>query len=236
MKSIKKETLRKIWLDYLPMACTGVLLITFAIINRQPFFKTLPTVITLWIRVLLSKANRFSFLIGGMNCILYGISYFDDGLYFSFLNCVLFSAPIQIYSFFSWSKKLTANRHTELKNFNMRHWLLTAVITLAGWSVCYFGLGSLFADALLPSLDALVFTLEIIVWVLIALRFVNSQYICTVLNLINVCMWTLICLDNPGRIPYLVISFYNLYMTVKAAIFWTKQYRNDQKDAEKRPA
>jgi len=60
-------------LDYALMAAIAALIIVFAVLREQSFLKTLPTLITLVVLVLLANANRFAFLLGGTNALLYGI-------------------------------------------------------------------------------------------------------------------------------------------------------------------
>ncbi len=220
---------KKLFLDYIPMAMTAALIITFAIINKQTFFKTLPTVITLFVQILLSRANRFGFLLGGINATLYGLALLGDGLYFSVVSSVCISAPIQIYSFFNWSKKQTSQNHTELKRFTLKHWIISIGSTLVGWAVCYYGLAIFFVDALLPEFDTFVFTLGIIISIYAAFRYIDSQYLNIISCSASSAMWIIICISMPNNLNYLIISFYNLFMVAKAAINWTKQYNNDKK-------
>lgn len=39
--------IKKLLIDYVPMACAAILIITFSIIKEQSFIKTLPTLVTL---------------------------------------------------------------------------------------------------------------------------------------------------------------------------------------------
>ena len=96
---------RKIFIDYIPMALTAVLIITFAIINKQSFIMTLPTLVTLIVQIMVVRANRYAFLVGGTNALLYAIAPWTEKLYFSVVSCVCISAPIQYMSFFIWNKK-----------------------------------------------------------------------------------------------------------------------------------
>ena len=53
------------------MLLTAILIIVFSIIRKQSFLKTLPTLVTLIVQLLLARANRFAFLLGGT---IYGMS------------------------------------------------------------------------------------------------------------------------------------------------------------------
>lgn len=221
--------IKKLFIDYIPMVCAAILIITFSLIKEQSFIKTLPTLITLVVQILLARANRFAFLLGGINALLYGISYFDEGLYFSFISAVLISAPIQLYSFLNWSKKQTAKNRTKLEILSPKLRILTIAVTLGAWLAVYFGLSGLFESARLSIFDTLNFVFGFAVSVLAAFRFVESQYFSVFSSCTAILMWLVICFDDASNINYLIISCYNLFMVLKAAINWTRQYINNTK-------
>ena len=223
---------RNLFIDYIPALLTAVLIIVFSCLRQQSFIKTLPTLITLVVQILLSRANRFGFLLGGINALIYGISYFDDKLYFSLISAVLISAPIQIYSFFNWSKKHISANRTKLKMLDTKMKIAMVFLTFIAWFTVFYGFSGLFARAQLPAFDSFSFVAGTIVSLLAAFRFVESQYLSVVSSCVAIVMWVIICVRNPSNINYLIISFYNLFMIVKAAINWTKQYIEDKKEKE----
>jgi len=222
--------IKKLLIDYIPMVCAAILIITFSVIKEQSLIKTLPTLVTLVVQILLARANRFAFLLGGINALLYGISYFDEGLYFSVISAVFVSAPIQLYSFWNWTKKQTAKNHTELQILSPKKRICIIAITVGAWLAVYFGLSGLFESSKLPIFDTLTFVIGIVTTILVAFRFVESQYLSAFSSCISLLMWLMICLDNPSNMSYLIISFYNLFMILKAVIHWTRQYIHDTKE------
>lgn len=224
--------LRKWLIDYIPMGLTAFLILYFAITREQSFLKTLPTLITLIVQLLLVAANRYAFLLGGLNCALYGLAYWTEGLYFSTFYTLLASLPLQLFSFLNWKKHRDRRHSAELKFLSAKQRLLTVLITLTGWAICYFFMAPLFKTANVPSLDTLSFVVGIIVSVLAAFRFIDSQY----LNLVNcgaqVVIWVVLALSNPGNLNYVIISFYNLFRVAEAAILWTRQYLQAKKEKE----
>lgn len=215
---------KKLCTDYLPMLPIAVLIIAFSVINQQSFLKTLPTLITLVVQILLCRVNRFAFLVGGINSLIYGAAYVSEGLYFSAIFAAVVSTPIQIYSFFSWSRRQTASKQTELKALRMQMRIAVILASLAAWLALYFGASSVFANARMPLFDSFHFSMGIIVSLLSAFRYVEAQYFSAVSCITTIVMWGMICADAPGNLNYLIISCYNLYMVVKAAIRWTRQY------------
>ena len=160
--------MKRALIDYLPMALAAAMIITFAVWKEQTFFKTLPTLVTLAVQLLNVRVNRYAFLLGGINAVIYGIVYLTEGLYFSMISALAISAPIQLYSFLNWSRKRSANKSTALRFLSLRQRVLVIGIILCGWGICYFGLSGLFATARMPLPDTLIFSIGITVSVLAA--------------------------------------------------------------------
>lgn len=207
------------------------MIVVFAIINKQSFIKTLPTLITLVVLIMSVRANRFAFLVGAPNCVLYTIAYMLEGVYFSAANAFLISMPIQIFSFFVWSKHKTDKTKSELIRMNWWQRVLSIVVILPVWAGCYFGLG-IFFKGNMALLDSFTFVLGLLISVLIALRFIEGQYLNIVSCSIGVVMWILICVKEPNNVNFVIIYCYNLFRAVQAAINWTILYQR-KRDAKK---
>lgn len=220
LKITKKELL----VDYIPTAFAAAMIIAFAILKEQSFIKTLPTLITLVVLIMSVRANRYAFLVGASNCLLYAIAYMSEEVYFSAANAVLVSMPIQIFSFFHWSKHKAGKTASELVQMKWWQLLLSVFIIFPAWAGCYFGLSAFF-EGNMALLDSLVFVLGILISTLIAFRFVEGQYFNVISCLIGLAMWILICIKDPSNINFVIISVYNLFRTVQAAVNWTLLYR-----------
>lgn len=222
----------KLIFDYVLMAGVAAMIIVFAVLREQSFLKTLPTLITLAVQMLLVNANRYAFLLGGANALLYGIAYWTEGLYFSLISAVVISAPIQFYSFIVWSKNKDKSR-PELKVLGIKRLLPVLGVSLLGWVACYFGLSQFFAGQAYPLLDTYIFAMSITVSILAARQFVDSQYINAVSSMLSLVLWILLTVKDPANFNYVIISAYNLFRIVQAAITWTKKYLANQKENEK---
>lgn len=231
---------RKFATKYIPLILIAILIITLAVISlvntlSSPDFegnraktiviaiiKTLPTLITLVVQVLLVSANRNAFLLGGCNAALYGISYILQGLHFSAISALLISSPIQIISFFTW-KKNSSGKEVKFKRMSPPVLALTLGLILAGWAGCYFGL-SRFFEGSYPALDTLTFSIGTVVTFIVAMRYIESQYMNTVSCLIVLVMYIMMSIKDPSNMSYIVISLYNLVKIIQAAVSWTGQY------------
>ena len=209
---------------YLLLILMAALITVTSTVNKQSFLQTLPTLISLVVQLLLVTADRRAFLLGGLNAILYAVSYSVDGVYFSAISALLISSPIQLFSFFHW-KKNSEGKTVHLTLLGARWLAGTVLLILLGWAGVYFGLARFFADATLPLLDTLIFTLGIAVTLLSAFRFVESQYISLVSCMLTLALWCIISAQSPASLNYVIISVYNLYRVIQATVHWTAQYR-----------
>ena len=225
LKINKKE----LFIDYIPSLIIGIMIIVFAVISRQSFIKTLPTLITLVVLIMSVRANRYAFLVGAANSVLYAIAYMSEGVYFSAASAFLVSMPIQIFSFFVWRKHKSGK--TKSKLAKLKCWQLVLVIAaiFPAWAGCYFGLGAFF-EGNMALLDSLTFVLGIIISTLVAFRLIEGQYLNVVSCVIGLVMWILICIKSPNNVNFAIISFYNLFRTVQASIVWTVLYIKQKKE------
>lgn len=224
---MKRKTLL---LDLLPLAVAASLIVFFAVQREQSLLKTLPTLITLVVQLLLVAASRYAFLLGGFNSLLYGLVYVTDGLYFSAFSAVAISFPVQIFSFFHWGRHRTKENQTALKALSPIKRILLLFALLAGYCVSFLGLSRFFAGATYPQLDTLCFTLGIAATFLSAFRFIESQYVSLCSSVIQIVMWSLITAASPENFNYVIISFYNCFRITEAVILWTKKYRVQRKE------
>lgn len=190
-------------------------------------FKTIPTLVTLAVQILLIAANRYSFLLGGLNSILYGVVYFIEGVPFSAAFAFLVSLPIQIYSFFHW-KNNTKSGQVSLRWMSTKGRIITVAATVGMWAICYFWL-SRYMVMKIPMCDTITFALGVIVTVLSARRYIESQYLSFISSCVSLVMWIVLTLQNPSNINYAIIGAYNLYCIGQTAVNWTLLYVKDKK-------
>lgn len=212
---------RKFWVDHLPALLTGILIIVMAVWRQQTLLKTLPTLITLVVQVLNAHADRRGFLLGAANAMLYGLASASEGIYFSAINCFAVSAPIQIYSYFSW-KRHSAGKLVELRFLGCRKLLVSIGAVLSVWAVCNFGLARFFQGAAYPAVDTLSFSIGIVISLMAAKRFIDSQYFNIVSCILSLVLWILLTIRNTANFNYVIISAYNLFRVTEAAVIWTK--------------
>ena len=222
---------KKIWLEWVPIGICAIAILTCAFVFKQKWYKVLPTLNTLVILLLSARVDRRSFLIGGLNAAFYGIGFFTEGLYFSVINCLLVSMPLQLFSFFNWKKHADGNS-AKLRTLGWRGEAVVISSTVVGCQLCYWLLLPFFEGGQQQvMLDIFLFVIGLVITVLALLRYVETPYYNLISAIANVVMWVSICTGNIANINYLIMAAYSLFRVAQSAITWTKQYRKSKREA-----
>ena len=221
---------KKILLEWVPIGVCAVAILTCAFAFGQKWYKVLPTLNTLVILLLSARVDRRSFLLGGLNAAFYGIGYFTEGLYFSVINCLLVSMPLQLFSFFNWKRHADGNS-TKLRSLGWKGEIVVISSTVIGWLLCYWLLLPFFGGGQKQAtLDIFLFVIGLVITVLSMLRFVEAPYYNLISSAANLVMWTLICAGNIADLNYLIMASYSLFRVIQSVITWTKQYKKIKKE------
>ena len=220
---------KKIWLEWVPMGVCAVAILVCAFVFGQKWYKVLPTLNTLIILLLSARVDRRSFLLGGLNAAFYGVGYFTEGLYFSVINCLLVSMPLQLFSFFNWKKHADGNS-TKLRTLGWKGEIVVVSLTVVGCLCCHWFLLPFFAGEKQAALDIFLFVIGLVITVLSMLRYVEAPYYNLISSMANLVMWLLICTQNIADLNYLIMAAYSFFRVVQSAINWTKQYQKGKKE------
>lgn len=220
---------KKIWLEWVPMGVCAVAILTCAFVFGQKWYKVLPTLNTLIILLLSARVDRRSFLLGGLNAAFYGVGYFTEGLYFSVINCLLVSMPLQLFSFFNWKKHADGNS-TKLRTLGWKGEIVVVSLTVVGCLCCHWFLLPFFAGEKQAALDIFLFVIGLVITVLSMLRYVEAPYYNLISSMANLIMWILICTQNIADLNYLIMAAYSFFRVVQSAINWTKQYQKGKRE------
>ena len=231
--------------DYVPLSIAALTIIIFGAINVSsiamgnkegsvPFalFKLLPTLISPIVLVLTAHANRYGFLLGGFNSLLYAVTFFMEGLFFSFFTAVAVSFPVQVFSFFQWSKNRNEKKEVKLKTMGLRKNILLLIFMVALWAVCYFVIGDLIASQNYKLFDTVGFVCGMVCTFIAAFRYVESQYINIVCLLCSVLTWISITVNDISSVNYLINSVYSFYTVIQATFIWTRMYVRQKRETD----
>lgn len=207
-KSIDREKIKA----YAPLLFSAFMITFAAVLFKQNFLRTLPLYVSLFVGMLQAKASRFSYLVGGLNCILYTVVYISLGLYASAASALLFSCPIQLITFVSWSKH-SYKHSTQFRSLSMLKWILMALSFTIGFVIVNFVLSA--ADSSYRFLDNSASILGLIVSLLSMLSYREYSWLMLVTGSLNIVLYINMSIDNPAQITFLVYGLYSMMCIIR---------------------
>lgn len=221
-----KNLIKKIIIDYVPLAVAFCCILFFGIREKQSFIKMLPCLVSLFVVLLSANVNRISYLLGASNCILYAVGYIQESLYASVASAILLSMPIQVVTFFRWQKKKYKQATIIEKMARKQLWLTLASVVLLE-CIAYPIFHWLGGNYVL--LDSITFAFSTVASILILLGMLEGAVLNMVSISIGFVMWLLLTLHNPASITYLIINIYNIYRSIQQTVNWMKLRKEQQK-------
>lgn len=200
--------------------CLLATIITCGVIFKTHPIKVLPLCVSCFVMFLQARVNRYAFLLGGLNSIIYGFTNITMTLYSSAANAFLVSFPLQIITFINWNKN-TKNGETETKKLNTK-----ARLGLFGGMVGFWGILFLIFSFLASPYIILDNTITVLGFVTTALcMFRYSEY--AILQLVGSCVslvtYIIMTVDDISNIVWIIFTSYSLVCTVIAFITMNKR-------------
>jgi len=192
---------------------TFIAVVTSAIVFKLSFFKLLPLCISLVVMFLSAQVSRYAFLLGGVNSILYAVSYFSMTLYTSAAYALAISFPLQIITFINWHKKSTGAK-TELRRLSRLQLTVSVVLFAAAWVALFFIF--FFMGSSYMILDNTSSLLGVAVTILTLLRFKEYAPLQIVSGILTLVLHISVFIDTPSQLPYVIFSLYSIICTVIA--------------------
>ncbi len=100
----------------------------FCFDEPKDFITAMPIFVSLIIMLLQSEANRYAFLLGSLNSLLYAVADSMFTLYSSALSALLISFPIQMLTFIRWNKR----KYKDSTVFSKLSWKMRGLCVLIG--------------------------------------------------------------------------------------------------------
>ena len=198
-------------------AVVFVALLVSGILTGQLFIKMLPCFISLAVLFFSANANRFAYLLGGINSLIYCIGYYLEGLYGSVLQSVIAGFLFQILIFFRW-KKHAVEKSTKLREFSWPVRIVTVAATLlASWG---FSLLLNLVNGNNTVLDSMVFIVGLVGTALIYFGYVDQWIFTAICGVVSLAIWCVRISDDIAAITYLIYSVYNLIKIAEGAYKW----------------
>lgn len=217
----------KITFNNIVLIITYILIITSAIIYKQPFYRLLPLLVSGIVMTLQASANRYGYLLGGLNCILYTIVYIHIKTYMSAVSAFFTSMPIQLFTFFYWHRH-SYKKSVVFKKMSAKSRIIAIILFLIVAVICISYLRQINSGyAILDSLTSL---MSIFISFLTLFAYVEYTYIWPVSAFCNVLLCYKVFLNEPSQITYLISAIYSLYCVINALINVNKIHNIQKKE------
>ncbi len=195
-------------------------IITLGIVFKTHPIKVVPLCISCFVMFLQARVNRFAFLLGGLNSIIYGFTNITMTMYSSAANAFLVSFPLQIITFINWHKN-TKNGETETKKLNTK-----ARFGLFGGMVVFWGILFLifsFLDSPYIILDNTITVLGFVTTALCLFRYAEYAILQLVGSCVSFVTYVIMTVDDISNIVWIIFTAYSLVCTVIAFITMNKR-------------
>lgn len=213
----------------IPLFCmilvTAILITVTGIYFGQGFLRILPLYVSLFIMFLQTRVNRYAYLLGGLNSLLYAYVYWYYGLYASVAYAVLVSCPFQIATFVLWSRRPWGNS-TVFKKMTKKQLILVGAAFVAVWLVLQVVLKALGGNYQI--LDSTTSLLGILASILVMLAYVEHTYLSFPSGIIGLFLYATMLKESPEQITYLIYQIYAFTCTT-ITFFKTRKVYNQQK-------
>ncbi len=214
--------------ELIPILVTLAGILGFGIAYGQVAVKLAPVCVSLVVMLFNSRANRWGFILGGLNSILYAVGYFMEGLYGSVFSAC-FGAVMQFVTFFFW-KRRAYGKATIFRRMKGKTEILFGIGFLVAWLVAALVLRR--AGGTEFVLDSMSMLLGFVLPVLTMFAYLESLPLNLVNMAVSLTLWIrIVVAGNLANLTYLVYSVYCAYMTLRQTVRWIRLYR-EQRAAE----
>ncbi len=214
--------------SYLLLGVSAVLITVTGILFHQKALLMIPLYVSLVVGLLQSGANRFSYLLGGLNCIIYTVAYMIMGLYAQAISTLLWSCPIQLVTFWRWNRR-SYKHSTEFKRLRPIHWMVGGAVFAVSFVVIQFVLK--LAEGSYPTLDNLITLVGLAVSLLSMFSYREYSWLMPVTCFLNLILFFVMTLDDPAQSTYLVYAV-NSMICIIMQFFSVRTLYSEQKAAE----
>lgn len=204
---------------------TGIAILAAGIIFKQEFFLMIPLFVSLFVMAFQSDANKLGPLIGSVNSLIYTAAYIYMGVYGSAASAILFSFPIQLFTFLRWKKNAYKNTAVFRKMTNRQRLVfVTGVLVL--WAI----LAGVFyyLEYEYAVLDSISFLFGFIIPILTMLAYIEYTYLWIVQAVLGLFLNIQMVVNDPKETTYLIYGVYALYCVVGAFKSVRKFYQEQQ--------
>ena len=211
-----------------PITLTAIITSMFLCYDEaSDVITALPLFISVVIMMLQSEANRYAFLLGSLNSILYGVIYFSFDLPSSALSALVVSFPVQMVTFIRWNKRKYKNSTV----FTKLSWPMRGLCFVGGVAaviVLNFALAKTGSEYLL--LDNIVNVIGYFSYFFTLFSFIEYPFVQLTGCLLSQVNYIIVATDgNLEIVPHFIYSIYGAICVAKAAVSVYKLYREQNR-------
>ncbi len=223
------EAIKKLYnrdkLMFVVIVVMYILILSLGLTFETQLWRIIPLMVSLIVMLLQSKANRYAYILGAINCILYTAADFVVGVYAGATSNLLMSFPMQVITFIRWNKKAYKNS-TIFKRLTKKQWVCVVGIFVLAWIAMYMIFSLLNSPYLI--LDNTSTLIGIFSTVLCMLSYVEYTAFQMTGLVIAFVLYITIIPSHPGQITYLVYNMYAMFCVVRGFLRMRELYNEQQ--------
>jgi len=212
--------------DIAIVGTTGILITVCAFLFRENVFVVIPLYVSLFVWFLQSKANKYAFLLGGINSILYAAVDYFNGLYALAIYDIVVSCSLQIITFINWSRHSYGKNSTIFKHLSPKQMIWTVSAGVAVWCGLFLIL-SIFQSGYLL-FDNTLTLLGIASTVLCLLSYIEYTYLQRIIIIVNLVMFAMMFTEKPIMITHFIFNIYAFICSTRSHVKMKKLYSEQQ--------
>ena len=233
-RTLRRERIMFLCFDVLPIALFMPAIIACAAVFGQKFIKVLPVAVSLFVVLLSAHANRYTFLIGAANSVIYSVGYFMERLYASVASALLLSFPVQLVSFILWKRRSYRNTSRNIRFIPPKNYFWLVPLFAGLWAAFYWLFSA--AGSSNTALDNTMFILGIFSSFFLMLGFFENVFVSLASTSLGIWLWTTLTIGNIANITYLLYYVYLLFRQVQMLFIWRKLCREQRAAGKAQPA
>lgn len=201
-------------------ATTFIIMLVSAVIYKPNLLTVIPSFVSIFVLFMQSQVNRYAFLIGTFNSVLYGVAYILMGLYSMAANALLVSVPITFFTFLMWNKN-TTNGQTKTKSLTILQRIAMFVSMAVVWIILFATFSILGSPYLV--LDNTISVIGTASAILCAFRFAEFSLLNIISGVISIVLYIFMLKDDMSKISWLIFSCYSVTCSVISFINMIKK-------------
>lgn len=212
--------------DITLVGTTAVLITICSLIFRENVFVVIPLYVSLFVWFLQSKANKYAFLLGGLNSIFYAAVDLFNGLYALAVSDILVSCTLQVITFINWNRHSYGKNSTIFKRLSVKQIIFIVSSGIIAWCCLYLILSFFKSGYML--FDNTLTLVGLVSTILCALSYIEYTYLQRLTLAINLIMYATMFVEKPIMITYFIFNIYAFICSARSFIKMKKLYREQQ--------